>query len=107
MLNGRRWLHCTMKKILLLPLSLILCLSTLVSCGDEPEEKACWEFHHSIRYRSPDSQWESHYDTVCNITESRAEEIRVANDQNNSQWIINCAKRKITSQHKHVSSSYD
>lgn len=87
--------------ILLLIASLIS-IYTLTSCSsDEPEETACYEFHHSIRYRSVDSQWENYYDTICNITETEAEKYRAENDVNNSEWICNCAKKRITSPHTH------
>lgn len=86
----------------------ILGLMTLIisACSSDEDPMGCYEFHHSIRYRSPNSDWVNYCDTVCNISESRAEEIRVLNDQNDSKWIHNCSKRKITNQHTHVTNSF-
>lgn len=89
-----------MKKSILF-LGLLCLIVVACSSNDEPNDIGCYEFHHSIRYRSLDSEWESYYDTICNISESAAEKYRAENDVNDSEWICNCTKRRITSPHTH------
>lgn len=89
-----------MKKTILI-LTLIPLILSACSNSDEPNDIGCYEFHHSIKYRSPNSQWENYFDTICNITEVEAEKYRAENDINDSKWICNCSKRRITAQHTH------
>jgi hypothetical protein len=72
--------------------------------NDETDDIGCWEFHHSRKYRSPDYEWESYKDTICNISEIEAEKYRTQHEISDNNWIRRCSKQRITSPHTHTKS---
>lgn len=86
------------KYLLIFALTAIL----ISACSnDDADDIACWEFRHSIKYRSPDYEWENYNDTICNISELEAENYRAQHDISDNKWIRRCTKRKISSPHPH------
>lgn len=90
-----------MNKLLTLLAFLVPILLASCSSNDDADDIACWEFHHSIKYRSPDYEWETYNDTICNISELEAENYRAQHDISDSRWIRRCSKQKISSPHPH------
>lgn len=91
-----------MNKLLTLLAFIVIILLTSCSSNEEATNVECWEFHHSIMYRSPNSEWESYKDTICNISEIEAENYRALHNVSDDKWIRRCTKRKITESHPHV-----
>lgn len=92
-----------MKKFILL-IALISLFVSACSNDNDPDIIDCWEFHHSIKYRSPDYEWETYNDTICNISEVEAEKYRAQHEISDNNWIRRCSKQKITSPHTHTKS---